>query len=182
MQVDFYDFIDVIDALGGVDIEVTDAEVNYINGYISELNHKENELAGFEQYPEGYSFLNSSGYQTLNGRQALGYARIRAIGTDFARTGRQRTVLNALLAKMKANPLRLLKACHAILPDLTTNIGDDRMTSLVMSAPVYLFYKVVQNQVPVDGYLWNTTMENGQEVLGIDFNGNNASLRSTIYD
>lgn len=182
-QVDFYDFMDVIDALGGVGVEVTAEELNYLNGYISEINHKENELAGAEVYPEGYSFVAAAGYQTLNGRQALGYCRIRYIGTDFGRTGRQRTVLEALFKKAKSsNPLKLFEACRTIMPDLTTNISDDGMTKLIMGVPMYLFYDVKQNQVPVDGCWWNALMDNGQEVLGIDFTTNNAALRSAIYD
>jgi len=175
MQVDFYNFIEVVDAFGGVDIEVTQEELQYVNGYVSEINH-------YEGKEEGYSFLNAAGYQTLNGRQALGYSRIRYIGTDFARTGRQRAVLDALLRKAKTNPFGMVKACQEILPDLTTNISDNEMAGILLGAPMYLFYEMSQCQVPFNGCWWNELMGGSQEVLGIDFNSNNAQLRSAIYD
>ena len=175
VHVDFYSFIDVIDAFGGVDIEVTDAEFQWLNGYVSEINHLEGQ-------PEGYSFLAEPGYQTLNGRQALAYSRIRYDGTDFKRTERQRTVLEALLQKAKKHPLSMIKACRAILPDLTTNISDNEMTKLIMTAPLYMLYSQSQFRVPADNTWWNDIMGSNQEVLGIDFNANNALLQSAIYD
>ncbi len=175
MQVDFYNFIEVVDAFGGVGIEVTQDELNYINGYVSEVNH-------YEGKEEGYSFLNAPGYQILNGRQALAYSRIRYIGTDFARTERQRTVLNALLKKAKTNPVGVFVACQRILPDLTTDISDAQMAKLLLGAPLYVFYDMTQFRVPAEGCWWNELMGGSQEVLGIDFNTNNAQLRSAIYD
>ena len=94
-QVDFFSFVDVIDAFGGVTINVEQPEVEFINGYIAEYNQVSGiaDRDGFvdEQFPGGEI--------TLTGKQALGYARIRKIGNDFARTQRQRTVMNALLGK-----------------------------------------------------------------------------------
>ncbi|MBQ8639824.1 MAG: LCP family protein [Lachnospiraceae bacterium] len=174
VQVDFYDFMEVIDAFGGVELTITPEELPYVNGYISELNHVEGK-------EEGYSFLNEAGTQLVNGRQALGYSRIRIIGTDFARTGRQRAVLDALIRKVKSNPLRIITACNTVLPDLTTNISDNEMAALLVSAPMYLFYSLEQVQVPINGTWWNDKMGE-QDVLGIDFANNNAQLRSLIYD
>ena len=176
VQVDFYSFIDVIDAFGGVYIDVTDATLmNYINGYVSELNH-------IEGKEEGFSFLSQPGYQLLNGRQALGYSRIRIIGTDFARTGRQRTVLQALITRVKAKPWLVFKAASRVLPDLSTNISDNRMSLLfVEMIPLLAANNIRQFQVPVDHYWSNALMDNGQEVLSIDFANNNEQLRSAIY-
>ena len=177
MQVDFYNFIDVIDAFGGVYLDVTDATLmNYVNGYVSELNHVEGK-------EEGYSFLNQPGYQLLNGRQALGYSRIRAVGTDFGRTERQRTVLEALMRQVKAKPFKIFEAVNTVLPNLTTNIDDNRMFLLGLEmAPLLVMNNLVQFQVPAEHYWQNAYMPNGQEVLAIDFEHNNIELRRAIYD
>ncbi len=177
IQVDFYSFIDVIDAFGGVYIDVTDATLmNYINGYVSELNHVEGK-------EEGYSFLNEPGFQLLNGRQALGYSRIRAIGTDFARTGRQRTVLEALMRQIKAQPHKIVEAINRVLPDLTTNIDDNRMFLYGLETiSLMLLNHISQFQVPAEHYWENAYMPNGQEVLAIDFEHNNIDLRRAIYE
>ncbi len=175
MQVDFYSFMKVVDAFGGVDIEVTPEELGYINGYVNELNY-------YEGKADGTNYLNEAGYQTLNGSQALGYSRIRYIGTDFGRTDRQRTVLNALIKKVKSNPLAIIPACREVLPALTTDISDNEMSMLLLGLPFYAFFDVSQCRVPIDNCWWNELMPNGQEVLGIDFDSNNAQLKSAIYD
>lgn len=83
-----------INILGGIDIEVTDDELKWINGYITET---------VESTGIGSVHLEHSGLQTLDGIQAVAYARIRyTSGNDFKRTERQRTVLNAALNKAKS--------------------------------------------------------------------------------
>ena len=152
------------------------ALAHFDNGYVSELNH----LEGKE---EGYSFLNEPGFQLLNGRQALGYSRIRAIGTDFARTGRQRTVLEALMRQIKAQPHKIVEAINRVLPDLTTNIDDNRMFLYGLETiSLMLLNHISQFQVPAEHYWENAYMPNGQEVLAIDFEHNNIDLRRAIYE
>ncbi|MGI6106597.1 MAG: LCP family protein [Lachnospiraceae bacterium] len=176
VTVDFYSFIDVVDAFGGVYLTITDEELPYVNGYVSELNH-------IEGLPEGTSFLDQSGYQLCDGRQALGYSRIRYIGTDFARTERQRTVLKALLERVKQCPWKIFEAMNRVFPDLTTNIGDNRMELLFLQfIPPALAGRISQFRVPADGCWSNAYTESGQEVLEIDFEQNNALLKSAIYD
>lgn len=178
-QVDFFSFVDVIDAFGGVTINVEQPEVEFINGYIAEYNQVSGiaDRDGFvdEQFPGGEI--------TLTGKQALGYARIRKIGNDFARTQRQRTVMNALLEKVKkANVVTIYKAVESILPDISTNISDSKMCSLLMQSVLYLNYDMVQARVPADGTWSNAIMGTNQEVLAVDFGANKTYLQSTIYD
>ena len=76
VEIDFNGFIDVIDALEGIDLEINEEELPYINGCIGELN-----LLNGNDYYENY--LTQSGLQTLNGTQALAYSRIRHIGNGI---------------------------------------------------------------------------------------------------
>ena len=178
-QVDFFSFVDVIDAFGGVTINVEQPEVEFINGYIAEFNQVSGtpDRDGFvdEQFPGGEI--------TLTGKQALGYARIRKIGNDFARTQRQRTVMNALLEKVKkANVFTIYKAVESILPDISTDISDSKMCSLLMQSILYLNFDMVQARVPADGTWSNAIMGTNQEVLAVDFGANKNYLQSTIYE
>ena len=178
-QVDFFSFVDVIDAFGGVTINVEQAEVEWINGYIAEYN----QVSGVADRDGFVDEQFAGGQITLTGKQALGYARIRKIGNDFARTQRQRTVMNALLEKVKkANVVTIYKAVESILPDISTNISDSKMCSLLMQSVLYLNYDMVQARVPADGTWSNAIMGANQEVLAVDFGANKSYLQSTIYE
>ena len=174
VRVNFFSFVDVVDEVGGVEIDVTDEEVEYINTYLKEINR----LEGFS---ETDSQLSSGGKQNLNGRQALAYSRIRYIGTDFQRTQRQRTVLETLFKKMKGLSMgELSDLLDVLLPQLATNMTEGEMFSFVVDSPSYLSYEVIQNRIPVDGS-WDFMTVNSMSVIGIDFDENIDSLRKTIY-
>lgn len=93
VTVDFTAVADVVDALGGIDIDVQEDEIVHLNNYQVEGS----QVTGKEIVPVEYA-----GLQTLNGLQALSYCRIRYTeGSDFKRTERQRTVLQKILEKAK---------------------------------------------------------------------------------
>ena len=122
VKVDFFSFIEIIDCVGGVEINVTNEEVQYINLYVNEINT----LTGA---PEGDGFLSEGGALTLTGKQALGYSRIRYIGSDFQRTERQRVVLMALLESIQKSGLSQIgNIMDVVLPDITTSIKNNEMT------------------------------------------------------
>ena len=175
VKVDFYSFVDIIDSIGGVDIEVTDEEVHYVNAYLSEIN----QLMGV---PAEDGFLSAGGAYTLNGRQALAFSRIRYIGTDFQRTARQRMVLEAAARKLKrSSPAAIMHAGKTALENITTDISDLSMTLLVLRSVFLLNYELVSARIPYDGLWWNALTPNGQEVLGIDFPSTSAQFRMMIY-
>lgn len=89
--VNFNSFPKIIDALGGVPIKITSAEINEIN------NHPR----VYGNVTIKQTFDGTEGTMKLNGKQALAYCRIRHIDSDGARANRQKTVLNAILNKMK---------------------------------------------------------------------------------
>lgn len=174
VQVNFFSFVDAIDSVGGVEIDVTDAEVSYINNGLREINR----LKG---NPENKYQISRSGKQTLNGAQALSYARIRYIGTDFGRTERQRKVLEQLIQKTgKLSLIEKKEMLDLILPEVTTNIQEDEMFSLILNADKYMRYERRQCRVPNDGTWWNLTIR-GMAVLGMDFEKNIDYIRSNIY-
>lgn len=128
--VDWMALIEAIDALGGVDIEVTDAEVKYINKYVRDMH---------TEIDSDLDLISGSGKQTLSGVQATAYARIRyTAGSDFKRTSRQRIVLEAMLNKAKKSDVgTLLNICNMIFDDISTSLELTEILSLASGVAGY---------------------------------------------
>ena len=128
--VDWAALVEAIDALGGIEIEVTKQEVSLINSYLWEID----EVTG-----ENSKKLKGSGKMTLSGTQATAYARIRkTAGDDFRRASRQRIVLEAMLNKAKQSDLNtLLDICEAVFDDISTNITLAEIIDLAMDVQKY---------------------------------------------
>ena len=124
VTVGFEGLMKAVDALGGVEIDVTEAEMQHLNNYqISMVGTSEDgknftATAGVDYIP-----VTEPGLQTLNGLQATAYCRIRHIGNDFARTERQRTVLTAMLEKAKtASVGELTEMINGVVPHVKTSV------------------------------------------------------------
>lgn len=114
--------VDGINILGGVDIEITDAEFKYINGFITETVNSTG---------VGSTQLTAPGMQHLDGVQAVAYARLRLMDTDFKRTERQRAVVSQCFEKAKQADLTTLKTlAEAILPQISTTVTLERLIPL----------------------------------------------------
>lgn len=113
--VDWNALVEAIDALGGVEIEVTEKEVELLNLYMRDIDQMTGKTT---------EKLTGSGLKVLNGTQATAYARIRkTAGNDFRRASRQRIVLEAMLNKAKESDLNTLwNICEAVFDDISTNI------------------------------------------------------------
>lgn len=116
ITVNFDAVVEAVDALGGVEISVDSEELNYLNGYINEIE----KVTG-----KSSARLSSTGRQTLNGTQALAYSRIRyTSGGDYKRTERMRTVIEAMVNKAKTLGIsQLIDFANKILPRVSTNIS-----------------------------------------------------------
>lgn len=132
VTVDFKAVIDAVDLIGGVDIDVTEDELPYINGYQTENSA----VTGAEITP-----VESAGYQHLNGIQALAYCRIRyTAGYDFKRTERQRAVLGQIFEKAKAMGVTtLLQIVDKILPEVSTSFSNTELIALASGITSYTF-------------------------------------------
>lgn len=174
-SVDFFAFIDVIDELGAITLEVTENEIPVINDYVTEIN----ELTGEEGSKD---HLLEPGLLMLNGKQALGYARNRYIGnSDFERTARQRRVLEQVFSGVKdLNLIELSDMVNVILPQVTTNLTKGEIFSLILSLPSYANYDLQQWRIPVDGSYSNMRMA-GMAVLDVDFQRNIEEIERRIY-
>lgn len=143
VQVDLKRLPKIIDALGGVEIEITEDELQYINGFIDNIDNKNGTKT---------EHLYSAGTQLLNGTQASAYCRIRSTaGRDFRRTERQRDVLNALFIKFKdINLAEVPKMINNILPLVTTNLTNNEIISISSKALGMGLGNIEQGRFPSD--------------------------------
>ena len=172
--VDFKSFRNIIDTLGGIDIELREEEIDYINwqcwvnGQVD--TRDEMDINQFIFYDNGEGEMVANVH--LNGRQALWHARNRGeegicSGDDFARTQRQREVIDAVIEKVQASSIAdLIKIAYDVAPMITTNMNlpDTIKTSLGM--PNYLKYKTVGHKVPQQ-FNFDYDTVNGASVLRI---------------
>ena len=128
--VDWAALVQAIDALGGVDIEITAQEAELINAYIFEIDA----MMGTTSSP-----VDGEGIKTLTGAQATSYARIRKTsGDDFKRSSRQRIVIEAMLNKAKtANVGTLLEICNVVFDDISTTLELSEILGLAMHVKEY---------------------------------------------
>lgn len=174
--VDYKSFVSIVDVLGGVDIELTDDEIGYINWqmYIN------------DQADDRNTITDSAGVVHLNGTEALWYARDRGFqddkypgvvfeGDDWDRTRRQRNFLSTVFSSIKGASLpQIISIVGEIGPLVTTNLKKDEITTLVANSLTYLKYDVEQYCIPQGdiGGLWqyNETEnhENYIEILDMD--------------
>lgn len=174
--VNFQAFANLVDAVGGVDLELTNDEVQYVNGYLMEYNQLEGKDLATD-------FLDPSlsGMIHLNGPQALAYTRNRYIGTDFGRTERQRKVLSAVIGKLPGAVLTNSgELVDGLFPNLTTNLKQGECFNLALNAWKFLGYDMVQQCVPIEGSYSNATIRD-MAVLEVDFEANKNYLKSTLY-
>ena len=146
--VDFSSFKAIIDILGGIDIELSDEEIDYINWQCWK-NH---------QVETRHELTDSAGIVHLNGRQALWYARDRGdvdmgfSGSDFDRTARQRKLLRTIASDMRsASIAQIVNIVNQVGPLVTTNLKKTEITTLVSNSLTYLSYDMVEYRIPSDG-------------------------------
>ncbi len=127
VTVGFAGLTDTIDALGGVYIDVDDAEISHLNNY---------QLCIAEDLKRTYTPVASTGYQLLDGLQATGYCRIRyTAGDDFKRAERQREVLSAVADQAK-------KASLPQLTETANKVFNETYTSLDLSEIIEMLGEV----------------------------------------
>lgn len=155
IEVDFSQFEQIVEAVGGVDIELTSREANKM-GLSAGVNH-------------------------LNGEKALEYARLRKIDNDFGRTSRQRTVLLAIFEKVKDLSLNeMLSLIDTIFPMITTNMTNADIVGYVMEFfPLLTDLEVITQSAPMAGE-YKGVMIDGMAVLVPDLEKMNARLKETI--
>ena len=165
VEVDFSQFSQIIDLLGGVQLELREDEASEIN-------------------KETGSGL-SAGVQVLNGEQALTYARIRKLDADgdFSRTSRQRKLMNALLGSYRNIKWKdLLPLIDELLPLISTDMNYGRLVLLAMEIlPKLSDAQITSQRIPADGTFTDEKID-GMAVLSADLEANRQLLRETLLN
>ncbi len=163
IEVDFTQFAQIIDLLGGVEMELRQDEANLITRECGrELN---------------------AGTALLTGRETLTYARIRKLDadSDFSRTNRQRKVLDSLIRKFQDSDMNtLLKLLDAVLPLVTTDMTQAEIVSLATQVfPKLGNLEIVSQRVPADGAYRFATIS-GMSVVEADMDAARKLLADTL--
>jgi len=165
--VNFYLVMDVVNALGGVDVTISADEIRVMNEYIESHNNLLGNPKGTDVIPQ-----SAAGVNHLNGSQALAYSRVRYVGTDFARTGRQREIISLCLDKMKTMSLGELNTLmETVLPKVRTDLTETDCAELLLTAVSLGDYTIDNMTIPMDG-TWSSANINGMSVLRVDFKAN----------
>lgn len=176
IQVNFEAFAGLVDAVDGVDLELTTEEIEYVNGYLVEYNMLTDRPQGTDNMDPSFS-----GMVHLNGPQALAYCRNRYLGTDFGRTERQRKVLTEVIRKLpKAVFSNGGELADGLLPNLTTNLTQGECFRLSLMAGRLLTYDIISDNIPQPGTYKDATIRK-MSVLEVDFEANRKYLREKIY-
>ena len=135
VEINFDSFQKIVKKLGGVQIELTEAEADHMTNDLDRVGTFE------------------PGLNTLNGRQALQYARIRKIDSDMERGNRQRKLISAILSQVRSLSLKELNdLIDELLPSIVTNMSNDDITNCILELlPLLPKLEIVSNQCPAEG-------------------------------
>lgn len=174
VTVGFAGLTDTIDALGGVYIDVDEAEINHLNNY---------QLCIAEDLKRPYTKVTSTGYQLLDGLQATGYCRIRyTAGDDFKRAERQREVLTAVADQAKkASPAALVQTANGVFSEVYTSLDLAEIVELLGDITKYNITKT--EGFPQEEYRVTGTMgAKGSCVVPTNLEENVKWLHQFLFD
>ena len=175
--VNFKSFIDIVDIIGGVDINVNKKEIHHLNEVIKEcygVNHEDT---------KNIEYITSSGNHNLNGYQALAYARIRKLDTIYKRDERQRLILTNIAHKLSDVSIsKYPQIAKSILRHIKVNIAFNKIIDLAFIAHELASYDISQLEFPISEYREEGRIgEKGTYVVKWDKNKNIELLHQFIY-
>lgn len=174
--VDFSMFEKIVNKLGGVTVRMSAAEISAANDNIAGLNKQ----LGVDYLWDGFIFAEP-GNVKLNGKQALGYARIRKIDSDFVRTNRQFKVLNAIFAKFRSkNVAQQYELLYDLMPLVETDLSNTQIIDCAISALTLNTGGLLHATIPYEG-LYKSGRVKGSSVLLFDMPATAWRLHDFIY-
>ena len=163
---------DVIDVLGGIDIDVTEEERVALNRGLFDLSSQ----SGMEELEESGENVH------LNGNQAVAFARIRRIDSDYQRTERQRNVLTAIATKLQESndAVTIIGVVTSLLPYVETNLDLSELMTLAYVGLQLDMSSIEQLRLPADGTFDSGTYD-GVWSIRPNFSENQQILYDFIY-
>lgn len=167
VHVGFESFPQVINAIGGIDVELNQSEIYNLS-------------VTYQYSPDLHEM--SPGMNHLEGEVAYGYCRLRDSDDDWARQGRTREAVQAMVNKLKTLSITdLNKLMNEVLPLIETDLTNAQLTSLMMSAPKFVNAEVTQLMEPAKDKTWSYQTGRGAFMIGCDFKECAAEIRQFIY-
>ena len=171
VTVDFNAIIKAVDLVGGIELDITEEERGWLNGYLVETS----QVAGIDSYEE----IQSSGYQRVNGLQAMAYCRIRYTeGWDYKRTERQRTVLSKVFDAAKAQGVTgVVGMVNSMVDYISTSLSNTELIALASGIAKY-------NIVDTTGFPYNSQAANisaGDCVVPVNLAANVTQLHAYLF-
>lgn len=177
--VDFKSFVEVINALDGVEVNIEDREIEALNKVI-------NACYGLEIENEGNNieYITSSGNHLLNGYQALAYCRLRKIDNCFYRDARQRKVLESLAYKLsKVSVWKYSELIRIILKYVKVSVSPEKILDLAIISRHLTSYEIKQLEFPIDKFREDGRLKsNSQYVIKWNREENIKLLHEFIYN
>lgn len=175
--VDFKSFTELIDILGGVEVDIDENELDHLNKFIKVCHDLNDKNKGNIEY------IEKSGTNNLNGYQALAYARIRKIDTIYKRDARQREILTNLAYKMANTSItNYVPIIKTALNYVDVNISLDKIMRLAFSAHEMASYEIKQMEFPFEDYREEGRLNNnGTYVVKWNIDKNIELLHNFIY-
>ena len=168
------DMVEIIDLVGGVDVDVTEAERKYVNYY---ADMYQDQTARYS----GATSLNETGLVHLNGLLATAYCRIRYTDSDYVRVMRQQEVMLAVAKQIQEMDVNdLMDIVDVVTEKISTNLENERLKELATAGLVMEIDQVGQYRIPVDGTFQSGTFS-GTWMIKPDFTKNANLLHEFIY-
>lgn len=152
----------VVDAIGGLNLELTEPEVKFF------------------KRERDWDFV--VGMNNLNGWQALQYARLRGVDDDWHRMERQRRCILAVVNQLKGSSFsELNELCDLVLPLVQTNLSKIEIAELILYSPNFLKSEFDQMTIPIANSYGGISCFSGVSGWALDYNKNNAALHEFLF-
>lgn len=178
VSINFNSFIDLVDSLGGVEVDIYEKDIEHLNDVIA------NSFNISDKESEEPQFIRMSGKQLLNGYQALAYARIRKLDTIYNRDERQRQVLNSIANRLSEAPVsNYPNILNSILPYVDINMSISKILKLAIKSKELYSYDIKQLEFPLREYRTEGQLEESKAfVVKWNKEENIKGLQSFIYE
>ncbi|MBR4289565.1 MAG: LCP family protein [Oscillospiraceae bacterium] len=163
VRVNFNSVMEIVNAIGGIEMELTEAEVKHFKNF------------------RNWDFVVGTNH--LNGWQALDYARLRSVDTDWGRIERQRRCILAVVDKLKGSTFaELNNLCDMVMPMIKTNLTMGEIAELILYSPKFLESEFDQMTIPIDqSYYSGMKVMSGSVGYALDYEKTNAVLHDFLF-